>query len=301
MKTSISTPASALIRSHVLAKPLDHHVLKRFVDHAVHATPPAIFLYRTHGQYQPIPTILPPNRIAGSIRRTPKRGRATLGVEFLPERRPGFPAESHTVESPFILPYRSSMPTPASKGAGQPRLSPTMKTVEILLEQCILLSRWLLAPIYLALAAVLVLFTVKAFQEVVHLFVIITTASEVDLILSVLALVDMALVANLLVMVILSSYETFVSNLDVAEGQEKPSWLGKIDAATLKIKLAVAIVAISSIHLLKAFMTAGGGQDNVSLWNNQLFWLVVIHLTFVVSALGMAVVDKIAFAQHRSH
>jgi uncharacterized protein (TIGR00645 family) len=176
-----------------------------------------------------------------------------------------------------------------------------MKTVEILLEQCILLSRWLLAPIYLALAAVLVLFTVKAFQEVVHLFVIITTASEVDLILSVLALVDMALVANLLVMVILSSYETFVSNLDVAEGQEKPSWLGKIDAATLKIKLAVAIVAISSIHLLKAFMTAGGGQDNVSLWNNQLFWLVVIHLTFVVSALGMAVVDKIAFAQHRSH
>jgi uncharacterized protein (TIGR00645 family) len=176
-----------------------------------------------------------------------------------------------------------------------------MKTVEILLEQCILLSRWLLAPIYLALAAVLVLFTVKAFQEVVHLFVIITTASEVDLILSVLALIDMALVANLLVMVILSSYETFVSNLDVAEGQEKPSWLGKIDAATLKIKLAVAIVAISSIHLLKAFMTAGGGQDNVSLWNNQLFWLVVIHLTFVVSALGMAVVDKIAFAQHRSH
>ncbi len=176
-----------------------------------------------------------------------------------------------------------------------------MKTVEILLEQCILLSRWLLAPIYLALAAVLVLFTVKAFQEVVHLFVIITTASEVDLILSVLALIDMALVANLLVMVILSSYETFVSNLDVAEGQEKPSWLGKIDAATLKIKLAVAIVAISSIHLLKAFMTTGGGQDNVSLWNNQLFWLVVIHLTFVVSALGMAVIDKIAFAQHRSH
>jgi uncharacterized protein (TIGR00645 family) len=174
-----------------------------------------------------------------------------------------------------------------------------MKTVEILLEQCILLSRWLLAPIYLALAAVLVLFTVKAFQEVVHLFVIITTASEVDLILSVLALIDMALVANLLVMVILSSYETFVSSIDVGEGQEKPSWLGRIDAATLKVKLAVAIVAISSIHLLKAFMTTMGGQDDVSVWNNQLFWLVVIHLTFVLSALGMAVIDRIAFAQHR--
>ena len=174
-----------------------------------------------------------------------------------------------------------------------------MKTLETLFEQCILLSRWLLVPIYLALAAVLVLFTIKAFQEVVHLFAIITTAKEVDLILSVLALIDMALVANLLVMVILSSYETFVSSIDVGEGQEKPSWLGRIDAATLKVKLAVAIVAISSIHLLKAFMTTIGGQDDVSVWNNQLFWLVVIHLTFVLSALGMAVIDRIAFAQHR--
>ncbi|MFZ1640900.1 MAG: TIGR00645 family protein [Candidatus Contendobacter sp.] len=176
-----------------------------------------------------------------------------------------------------------------------------MRTLEILLERTILLSRWLLAPIYLALAAMLILFTIKAFQEVFHLFAIITTATEVDLVLSVLALIDMALVANLLVMVILSSYETFVSNLDVAEGQEKPSWLGRIDAATIKIKLAVAIVAISSIHLLKAFMTAVQGQEDVSLWNNQLFWLVIIHLTFVVSALGMAVIDRIAFAQHRNH
>ncbi len=176
-----------------------------------------------------------------------------------------------------------------------------MKTLEILLERTILLSRWLLAPIYLALAVVLTLFTVKAFQEVVHLFAIITTATEVDLILSVLALIDMALIANLLVMVILSSYETFVSTLDVSEDQEKPSWLGRIDAATIKVKLAVAIVAISSIHLLKAFMTTVQGQESVPLWNNQLFWLVAIHLTFVVSALLMAVIDRIAFAQHRNH
>ncbi|MDS4042704.1 MAG: TIGR00645 family protein [Candidatus Competibacter sp.] len=176
-----------------------------------------------------------------------------------------------------------------------------MKSIETLLERIILLSRWLLAPIYLALIAILILFTVKAFQEVIHLFAVITTTSEVDLVLSALALIDMALVASLLVMVVLSSYETFVSNLDVGEGQEKPSWLGKIDAATIKVKLAVAIVAISSIHLLKAFMTAERGQDDVSLWNNQLFWLVVIHLTFVLSALGMAVIDRIAFAQHRNH
>jgi uncharacterized protein (TIGR00645 family) len=176
-----------------------------------------------------------------------------------------------------------------------------MKFVEMLLERTILLSRWLLAPLYLALIAVLVLFTVKAVQEAIHLFQIILVASETELVLSVLGMIDMALVANLLVMVILSSYETFVSALDTTGDQEKPLWLGKIDAATIKIKLSVAIVAISSIHLLKAFMTAPPQNGDQPLWNNHLFWLVVIHLTFVVSALGMAVVNRIAFAQHRSH
>ena len=178
---------------------------------------------------------------------------------------------------------------------------PIMKFLETLIERTILLSRWLLAPLYLALVAVLILFTVQAVKEVIHLFTDIPSLTETQLVLSVLALMDMALVANLLVMVILSSYETFVSALDTAEGQEKPSWLGKIDAATVKLKLAVAIVAISSIHLLRAFMSGappGGGE---SLWNHRLFWLLVIHLTFVLSALGMAVIDRIAFAQHRGH
>jgi len=168
-----------------------------------------------------------------------------------------------------------------------------MKIIEQFLERFILLSRWLLVPIYLALIAVLVLFTIKAFQELVHLFAVIMTASEVELVLAALALIDMVLVANLLVMVILSSYETFVSNLDVTEDQEKPTWLGKVDAATLKVKLAVAIVAISSIHLLKAFMNTDG-QDS-----ERLFWLVITHLTFVISAFLMAVIDRVAFAQHR--
>lgn len=174
-----------------------------------------------------------------------------------------------------------------------------MKTLETLLERTILLSRWLLAPIYLALISVLILFTIKVFQEVIHLFAVIETMSEVALVLAVLGLVDTVLVANLLVMVILSSYETFVSKLDVREGQEKPSWLGKIDAATIKIKLAVAIVAISSIHLLKAFMNAPTAMQDQPLLSNSLFWLVIIHLTFVLSALLMAIVDRVAFAQHR--
>ena len=176
-----------------------------------------------------------------------------------------------------------------------------MKTLEMLLERTILLSRWLLVPLYLALIAVLILFAVKAFQEVIHLFATISSTSEVALVLSVLSLIDMTLIANLLVMVILSSYETFVSNLDVTEDQEKPDWICKTDAATIKIKLAVAIVAISSIHLLKAFMTSVAQKEDVPLWNNQVFWLVVIHLTFVVSALIMAVIDRVAFAQHRNH
>ncbi len=178
---------------------------------------------------------------------------------------------------------------------------PIMKFLETLIERTILLSRWLLAPLYLALVAVLILFTVQAVKEVIHLFTDIPSLTETQLVLSVLALMDMALVANLLVMVILSSYETFVSALDTAEGQEKPSWLGKIDAATVKLKLAVAIVAISSIHLLKAFMTASPQAPSASLWDNTLFWLVVIHLTFVLSALGMAWIDRIAFAAHRDH
>lgn len=176
-----------------------------------------------------------------------------------------------------------------------------MKFIETLLERTILLSRWLLAPLYLTLIAVLGLFIVKAVQEAIKLFETVLSISKTDLILSVLGLIDLVLVANLLVIVILSSYEAFVSALDTAEGQEKPSWLGKIDFAMIKIKLAGAIVAVSSIHLLQAFMTAPPQDSDKPLWNNHLFWLVVIHLTFVVAALIMAFVNRIAFAQHRSN
>ena len=200
----------------------------------------------------------------------------------------------------FIVLYCFTRGAPRTPGYSLTLILPlTMKTLETLLEQFILLSRWLLAPIYLALAAVLVLFTIKTSQEVVHLFAIITTATDMDLILAVLTLIDMALIANLLVMVILS-YKSFVSSLNVG-GQETPSWLGSLDMETIKVKLAVAIVAISSIHLLKAFMTAPSPGEDQGFWEHQMFWLVVIQLTFVVSALLMAVVDRIAFAQHRDH
>lgn len=165
--------------------------------------------------------------------------------------------------------------------------------VERILEQLIFASRWLLVPIYLALASMLALFGVKAVQETVHLFERVLVMNETEIVLAGLALVDLALIANLLVMVVLSSYETFVSPINLTENQQKPSWLGRMDAATLKIKLAVSIVAISSIHLLKAFMNFNGGEER------EIFWLMVIHIAFVVSALLLALIDKIAFSHHR--
>lgn len=165
--------------------------------------------------------------------------------------------------------------------------------LERVIERFLFSGRWLLVPLYIGLTLILVLFSVKFFQELLHLVPALPGLHESDLILAALSLADLVLVGNLLVMVVLSGYENFVSRIDHANGEL--SWLGKVDAGTLKLKVAVAIVAISSIHLLKAFVKAE------SLANDKLMWLVIIHLTFVVSALILAFVDKIAFAMHREH
>ena len=159
--------------------------------------------------------------------------------------------------------------------------------MERALENLLYASRWILAPIYLGLSIALFLLGIKFFQEALHTLPMVFGLKEADLVLVTLSLVDMALVGGLLVMVMLSGYENFVSRIDVAEGTEKLSWLGKLDSGSLKQKVAAAIVAISSIHLLKAFMNA----QNIS--NDKLMWYVIIHLTFVLSALGMAYVDRL--------
>jgi uncharacterized protein (TIGR00645 family) len=127
---------------------------------------------------------------------------------------------------------------------------------------------------------------VKFFQEVLHLLPIIFSVTETDLVLVVLSLIDMALVGGLIVMVMFSGYENFVSQLDVSENTEKLSWLGKLDTSSLKNKVAASIVAISSIHLLKIFMNA------VNIADNKLLWYVIIHLTFVASAVAMGLLDS---------
>ncbi len=147
-------------------------------------------------------------------------------------------------------------------------------------------SRWLLAPVYIGLSLALILLALKFFQELIHIFPSVFSASEADLVLMVLSLIDMALVGGLLVMVMFSGYENFISQINLNEGVDKLSWLGKLDSGSLRQKVAASIVAISSIHLLKAFMNA----SHVS--NDKLMWYVIIHLTFVLSAIGMAWVDK---------
>jgi uncharacterized protein (TIGR00645 family) len=158
--------------------------------------------------------------------------------------------------------------------------------VEKTVENLLYASRWLLAPIYVGLSLALLILGIKFFQEVLHVLPHVLELPEAEMVLVVLSLVDIALVGGLLVMVMLSGYENFVSSIDIREGVEKLHWLGKLDAGSLKQKVAASIVAISSIHLLKAFMNAP------QLPNDKLMWYVIIHLTFVVSALGMAFVDR---------
>ncbi|MBL2855387.1 TIGR00645 family protein, partial [Klebsiella pneumoniae] len=138
----------------------------------------------------------------------------------------------------------------------------------------------------------LIALTIKFFQEIFHILPHIFSVSESDMILTLLSLVDMTLVGGLLVMVMFSGYENFVSQLDINEGKEKLSWLGKMDATSLKNKVAASIVAISSIHLLRVFMDAKNVPDN------KLMWYVIIHLTFVLSAFVMGYLDRLTKVKH---
>lgn len=161
--------------------------------------------------------------------------------------------------------------------------------MEKTIERLLFASRWILAPIYLGMSLALVALGIKFFDELFHLLSHVMEFSESDLVLVILAMVDMVLVGSLIIMVMFSGYENFVSRLDVEEGTEKLGWLGKLDANSLKLKVASSIVAISSIHLLRAFMNAQHTKSET------LFWYVIIHLTFVVSAVMMGVLDRISF------
>ena len=157
------------------------------------------------------------------------------------------------------------------------------------LESFLFASRWLLAPFYFGLAISLVVLLIKFLAELFHLVGHAFTSTETQVILGVLALVDLALTASLIVIVIFSGYENFVSKIDTHGNVDRPSWMGSVDFSGLKIKLIASIVAISAIALLKAFlhMTEPGAQvDEV-----RLLWLTIIHLSFVLSGVLLALMD----------
>jgi len=160
-----------------------------------------------------------------------------------------------------------------------------MKKLEHFIESIILASRWLLVVFYVGLGIALALYAVSFGKKLIDFSTSIFELAETDTILKMLALIDAGLVASLVVMVIISGYENFVSRFDIAEGEL--TWLGKIDAGSLKIKVASTIVAISSIHLLQVFLNAQQFTDS------KLMWLTVMHMAFVVSALFLAFIDKV--------
>ncbi len=148
-------------------------------------------------------------------------------------------------------------------------------------------SRWLQAPLYMGLIVAQGVYVYHFLHELWHLVSHTTELGETEIMLVVLGLIDVVMIANLLLMVIVGGYETFVSRLNLEAHPDKPEWLSHVNAGVLKVKLAMALIGISSIHLLKSFINAP------NMTSETLMWQVIIHVTFLVSALTMAVTDRL--------
>ena len=164
-------------------------------------------------------------------------------------------------------------------------------TLESRFESVLFASRWLMAPMYLGLVAALGMLLAIFLRDIAYYLPQVLTMTSDRVILVVLTLIDLTLAANLLLIVLFSGYENFVSKLEVHDASDRPSWMGKVDFAGLKMKLIASIVAISGIHLLKRFMEIGDSVADARFGETELFWLTVIHVTFVVSGLLMAAMD----------
>ena len=169
-----------------------------------------------------------------------------------------------------------------------------MKYIESALESLILGSRWLLAPLYLGLVLALGLLLVKFAKEFLHFVPLVFNAEGGEVIIGMLSLIDVVMLGNLIIIIVFAGYENFVSRMDLDTHEDKPSWMGHVGFAELKMKLIGSIVAISGIELLKAFMHVE------TLTNEQLGWKVGIHMTFVVSGVLFAVMDRIS-SDKKSH
>ena len=166
-----------------------------------------------------------------------------------------------------------------------------LRNIERYLEKTIFNSRWILAPFYLGLVLGIVLLFIKFIQKTVMMFNTVFSASVSDVIVNILVLVDLSLVASLLLIIIFSGYEIFVSKIDTGDHVDRPSWMGKVDFSGLKLKVIGAIVAISAIDLLKSFMDIPNELSEGEA--DKLMWKVIIHMTFVLSGLLFAIKDKV--------
>lgn len=165
------------------------------------------------------------------------------------------------------------------------------KRIEITLENWLFSARWLLAPFYFGLALALIILLIKFLAELSHLAMAAFTSTESDVILGLLTLVDLTLTGSLLIIVIFSGYENFVSKMDHSDHGDRPEWMGTIDFGALKLKMLSSIVAISAVQLLRQFMSLGTVTPERE---KELMWMVIIHVVFVVSSVLLALSDRIA-------
>jgi uncharacterized protein (TIGR00645 family) len=179
-----------------------------------------------------------------------------------------------------------------------------LRKAEHALEHLIFWSRWLQAPIYLGLILAQALYCYKFAEALIHLVLETAAKPEMKFLLSVLTLIDIAMIANLITMVVIGGYATFVSKLNLDTSSDKPDWLDHVDPGAIKIKLATSLVGISSIHLLKSFVEVGNpglfdaAEGSTKLTHTDIMWQVIIHMTFVVSTLLLAISE---FIMHRRY
>jgi uncharacterized protein (TIGR00645 family) len=159
-------------------------------------------------------------------------------------------------------------------------------------------ARWLQLPLYLGLILAMGIYVYQFWKEMVHILHIVASrdVNETEIMLGVLSLIDVVMIANLLIMVIVGGYETFVSRLYIEGHPDQPEWLSHVNASVLKVKLATAIIGISSIHLLKTFINAAQLEEKTMMWQT------IIHLTFLVSAIAIAAADRVlGIRYHEEH
>jgi uncharacterized protein (TIGR00645 family) len=181
-----------------------------------------------------------------------------------------------------------------SMAADDPTVPPGEPTLRPL-PQLIFSARWLQLPLYLGLIVAQCVYVVLFLKELWHLVLGAMHFSEQEIMLVVLGLIDVVMISNLLIMVIVGGYETFVSRLELHRHPDQPEWLSHVNASVLKIKLAMAIIGISSIHLLRTFIYAGQlGKPESSLTETGVMWQAIIHSVFVLSAIGIAYVEYLS-------